>query len=215
MTAGRSTPAGSTPTAGEPRSIALAAYLRRTAAVFSMSADVTNSARTAEAGMALLDAAEVAEAIPAGDARIRILSEAGLFESMPQGGAVFVESPEIRRSVRRPLVASHEGGTAIIAGLVATAEALDRHAGARRPGRGLSGEAPPPIPLHLLSDAVRVARLRLRGLRPRVTPTEVARAREDLILALESYVDALELWSFPVPYTLRSELRLHRGLLGY
>jgi hypothetical protein len=108
----------------DPRSAALARYLRETAGAFSMSADVTDSERTAELGMALLDAARIAEAMPSSDRRIRVLSEAGLFESMPDGQAAFVEVPEIRRSVQRPLVAGPQSGPMIIAQLVATAREL-------------------------------------------------------------------------------------------
>lgn len=105
----------------DPRCTALARYLRGAAGAFSTSADVTDSERTAELGMALLDAARIAEAMPSSDQRIRILSEAGLFESMPGGQAAFVEAPEIRRSVQRPLVAGPQSGSMIIAELVATA----------------------------------------------------------------------------------------------
>lgn len=114
---------------GDARSAALAHYLRSSAATFSMSADVTDMPTTAESGMILLDAALIAESLPADDARIRILSEAGLFESMPGGGAAFVEVPEIRAAVHRALVSDVEDGAAVIAKLVATAAALDESSG--------------------------------------------------------------------------------------
>ncbi len=116
---------GDVPRPDDARSVALADYLRRSAAAFSMSADVTGAASTAEAGMALLDAAVLAESLSGEDARIRVLSEAGLFESMPGGRAGFVEVPEIRAAVLRALVSGAEDGAAIIAKLVATAAALD------------------------------------------------------------------------------------------
>ena len=108
----------------DPRPAALARYLRGAAGEFSMSADVTDSEPTAQLGMALLDAAQIAEAMPGSDQRIRVLSEAGLFESMPGGQAAFVEVPAIRRSIQRPLVAGPQSGSMIIAQLVATAREL-------------------------------------------------------------------------------------------
>ena len=121
---GRDTSSGGS-AAGDPRAAALAHYLRQCAASFSMSADVTDVDRTAEAGMALLDAAAVADAMTRDDARIRALSEAGLFESMPDGQALFVESPAIRAAIQRPLVSRPQAGVEIIAGLVATVSAPD------------------------------------------------------------------------------------------
>lgn len=109
----------------DARSVALAQYLRRSAAAFSLSADARDAAYTAEAGMVLLDAAVIAESLPAHHEGLRVLSEAGLFESMPQGTAVFVEVPEIRAAVQRALVSEEEDGAAIIAKLIATAAALD------------------------------------------------------------------------------------------
>lgn len=109
----------------DPRSAALARYLRRMAATFSMSADATNTGRTAEDGMALLDAALIAEAMPSHDPRLTLLSEVGLFESMPDGAAAFIELPAIRSSVQRPLVSGCEDGSTIIAKIVAAATASD------------------------------------------------------------------------------------------
>jgi hypothetical protein len=105
--------------AAEPRAVALADYLRRCAAAFSMSADVTDVDSTAEAGMALLDAAAVAEALSSDDGRIRILSEAGLFESMPDGEARFLETPQVSAAIRRTLVSAPQGGEEILSELVA------------------------------------------------------------------------------------------------
>jgi hypothetical protein len=118
----------------DARSVALAQYLRRSAAAFSLSADVRDAADTAEAGMALLDAALIAESMPADNEGLRALSEAGLFESMPHGKAVFVEAPQIRAAVQRALVSDEEDGAAIIAKLVATAAAMEdpRDGDARR-----------------------------------------------------------------------------------
>lgn len=117
--------AGEATESEDARSLALAEYLRRSAAVFSLSADVTGAASTAEAGMVLLDAALIAGALPAHHDGLRVLSEAGLFESMPNGKAAFVEVPEIRAALHRALVSDAEDGAGIIAKLVATAAALD------------------------------------------------------------------------------------------
>lgn len=104
----------------DARGAALAQYLRERAAAFSMSADVTGVQDTARAGMALLDAATVADAMSTSDARLRLLSEAGLFESMPEGRARFTETPEVRAAIQRPLVSDRHTGVEIIAELVAS-----------------------------------------------------------------------------------------------
>lgn len=51
----------------DARAAALADYLRERAAAFSMWADVTGSQITASAGMALLDAAHIADAMMTND----------------------------------------------------------------------------------------------------------------------------------------------------
>jgi hypothetical protein len=104
----------------DPRAAALADYLRERAAAFSLSADVRGSQSTASAGMALLDAAHIADAMTANDPRLARLSEAGLFESMPEGRAVFVETTEVRAVIQRPLVRDPQAGEEIIAHLVAS-----------------------------------------------------------------------------------------------
>jgi hypothetical protein len=110
----------------DARAAALARYLRQCAASFSMSADVTNQDRTAQAGMALLDAAAIADAMAPEDGRIKALSEAGRFESMPDGQALFLETPGIRAAIHRPLAAERRTGVQIIAELVATATGFDQ-----------------------------------------------------------------------------------------
>ncbi len=75
--------------------------------------------------MVLLDAALIAESLPPHDEGLRVLSEAGLFESMPHGKAGFVEVPEIRACVQRALVSDEEDGAAVIERLIATAAAMD------------------------------------------------------------------------------------------
>jgi hypothetical protein len=70
--------------------------------------------------MALLDASHIADAMATNDPRLALLSEAGLFESMPGGRALFLETSEIRAAIQRPLVCDPQGGEQIIAHLVAT-----------------------------------------------------------------------------------------------
>jgi hypothetical protein len=107
---------------GQPdaRASALADYLRERAAAFSLSADVRQSQSTASAGMALLDAAHIADAMTTNDPRLTLLSEAGLFESMPGGRARFLETLQIRAAIQRPLIRDPQDGEQIIAYLVAT-----------------------------------------------------------------------------------------------
>lgn len=217
---------GAGPFRADPRAAALSRYLRRTAAVFSMSADATNSPSTADLGMALLDAARIAEAMPSADPRIRVLSEAHLFESMPEGKAVFIEVAEIRRAVRRTLVSGPQDGASIIAELITTACELTGASG-RQPRRalgqdeaaGIPARAPDwheqrsPLPLSALFEAVDAARARMQACRAGQPTTEREAKRRDLVLALQAYVKALEAWPVPVPYNLRAELLLHQGLL--
>jgi hypothetical protein len=108
------------PGPSDSRASALADYLRERAAAFSLSADVRESQSTASAGMALLDAAHVADAMMTNDPRLVLLSEAGLFESMPGGRAFFLETVQVRAAIQRPLVRDPQDGEQIIAYLVAT-----------------------------------------------------------------------------------------------
>ncbi len=112
----------------------MAHYLRQCAASFSLSADVGDVDSTAAAGMALLDAAAIAEAMTSHDPRLKALSEAGCFESMPHDSARFLESPQIHAAILRTLVSESQPGMKIIAELVATATADEEtaHEG-RRP----------------------------------------------------------------------------------
>jgi hypothetical protein len=107
--------------ASDPRAEALAAYLRERAAAFSLSADATNENHIATAGMALLDAAGLAERLPAEDQRLHALSLAERFDAMPDGTMRFVESPEMRAVVQRPLSGTSMSGGEILAALVDTA----------------------------------------------------------------------------------------------
>lgn len=186
--------------------------------MFSMSADVTDCAGTAELGMALLDAAQIAEAMPGTDPRIRVLSEAGLFESMPGGQAAFVEDPAIHRALWRPLVSGPQSGLVIVAQLVATAEELATSAAAQ-PGpplvQGQTSTHRPRslLPLGALLEAVGTARAGLQARRAGQPSPERETKRRELVAALQAYVHALEAWPLPVPQALRTELRLHQGLL--
>jgi hypothetical protein len=209
----------------DPRAAALSRYLRRTAAFFSMSADATDSASTADLGMALLDAARIAEAMSSADPRIKVLSEARLFESMPEGKAVFIEVAEIRRAVRRTLVSGPQDGASIIAELIRTANELTGSPGGRSrpPDRDEAASTHERAPdahgqrrllsLGALFEAVDVARAGLQACRAAQPSTEREIKRQDLVLALQAYVQALEAWPLPVPYALRTELALNQGLL--
>ena len=98
----------------DPRAQALAGYLRERAAAFSLSADETGEPHIAAAGMALLDAAAVAEGLPETDARLEALSRAGCFEAMPGGSIRFLETFDLRAVVQRPLAGSPMSGEQII-----------------------------------------------------------------------------------------------------
>jgi hypothetical protein len=72
----------------DPRAAALAEYLRQRAADFSWLANLNDTQYTALAGMVLLDAAALAEAMPAGDERLCELSWRHRFTSAPHGWAL-------------------------------------------------------------------------------------------------------------------------------
>ena len=117
---GHDVPPSMGPRESDARAMALADYLRERAAAFSLSADVMGSQSTASAGMALLDAAHIAAAMATNDPRLALLSEAGLFESMPGDRALFLETSRVRAAIQLPLVRDPQGGEQIIANLVAT-----------------------------------------------------------------------------------------------
>jgi hypothetical protein len=102
----------------DPRAWALADYLRERAAAFSLSADSTGEQHVADAGMALLDAAAEAERLESTDRRLAALSRAGRFESMPGGTSRFVETPDLRAVVQRPLAGYPVTGRQILDQLV-------------------------------------------------------------------------------------------------
>ena len=109
------------PSGRDPRGAALAEYLRYRAADFSLSADVTTQQHVAQAGMALLDAAEIAENLTRTDADLGKLSAAGCFESMPHQGFRFVENEAIRAAVQRPLAGVRTTGRDILSLLASVA----------------------------------------------------------------------------------------------
>lgn len=105
----------------DARALALAEYLRERAAAFSLSADVNQAEQIAHAGMALLDAAAIAETLQADDPTLIALSEAGHFETMPDQQARFLETPQLRAAVQRPISGAPMAGEQILALLVHSA----------------------------------------------------------------------------------------------
>ena len=106
---------------GDPRALALAEYLRTQAAALSLSADSTDEQHIARAGMALLDAAALAEHLPAADRRLRGLSMAGRFETMANGASRFLETQAVRAALRRPISGASMNGEQILDLLAAVA----------------------------------------------------------------------------------------------
>ncbi|GAA4715743.1 hypothetical protein [Phytohabitans rumicis] len=107
----------------DARAAALAAYLYQCAAAFSLSADVSDAHHVARAGMALLDAARLAETLRPTDHRLTALSEAGCFETMPDKEAVFLEPAGLRAAILRPLSGGQVSGNDILSAVVAAARA--------------------------------------------------------------------------------------------
>jgi hypothetical protein len=109
--------------ASDPRGAALAVYLRARAAAFSLSADVTTQQHVARAGMALLDAAAIAENLTRTDPCLNRLTEAGCFESMPGLEVRFVETRSVRAAVQRSLAGEPMPGRDILTLIAAVANA--------------------------------------------------------------------------------------------
>jgi hypothetical protein len=105
----------------DPRAAALAKYLRQRAADFSWLANLNDTQYTARAGMVLLDAAALAEAMPAGDERLCELSWRHRFTSAPHGLALFVETPAIRAAIQRPMITAPMTGKQVLELIVVTA----------------------------------------------------------------------------------------------
>jgi hypothetical protein len=65
----------------------------------------------------------------------------------------------------------------------------------------------------LYEDLLRARRVVLRSRQvPSRNRLELSNARHDLVVALEAYTHGLDSAGRPVPYALRDELRLQRGL---
>jgi hypothetical protein len=71
--------------------------------------------------MALLDAAALAEYLPATDPRLSALSLAGRFETMPDGASRFLETQDVRAALRRPISGASMTGEQILDLLVTIA----------------------------------------------------------------------------------------------
>ena len=106
---------------GDPRGHALAEYLRAQAAALSLSADSTGEQHIATAGMAILDAALLAEHLPSTDQRLANLSRAERFETMPDGGSVFRATQDVQAALRRPIAGAPMTGEQILNLLVTIA----------------------------------------------------------------------------------------------
>ena len=103
------------------RALALAIFPAPAAADFSMSADVNNSGATADAGMALLDAASwprssASRSAARGDVAGR------LFESAPTVRRASWRLAEIDRALRRPLAGSARSSANILRDIHAALE---------------------------------------------------------------------------------------------
>ena len=101
-------------TAPDPRALALSVFLREQAAGFALSADVNDSPHIAEAGMALLAAADLAARLYSREPLLVEMSERGMFESMPDHRARVVPRDEINRFIRRGLVRGSRDPEAIL-----------------------------------------------------------------------------------------------------
>jgi hypothetical protein len=106
----------------EPRAAALACFLRREAGAVSLSAEMTGHPYLVHVGMAMLDAAALAQDLDAGDPILLRLSQAGCFESMPDDRAKFVSTDEIQRAILRPVSGDAEAGATILQSIVTAAD---------------------------------------------------------------------------------------------
>jgi hypothetical protein len=198
----------------DPRDVGLATYLRERAAALSLSEDVTDAPTTARAGLTLLDAALVAEAMLPADPRINALCEAGLFESVPVGTARFNETSAIRAAIQRPVIGPAQDGTAILALLCATGTVP--HEPTDPAGHLTTQPTPPHPPRPLARLQAELARARTAAAVNRRSPQLVAgnatAAAARLLTCLEGYVAELLAHRLPVPPALRDELRLRRDL---
>ena len=102
----------------EPRADALAHFLRHEAGAISLSAEMTTLRHLVTVGMALLDAAALADSLRRDDPILQQLSEAGCFESIPDGRATFLSTDAIRRAILRPISGVDESGADILHSIV-------------------------------------------------------------------------------------------------
>jgi len=108
----------------DPRGEALAVFLRHAAAMFSMSADETDQAAVASVGMILLDAAKNSEHLSRADQRLAVFSDAGCFESMPDGSVRVVEPDVLHRGLLRLLASPVVSGDDVLTLLAEAVEDL-------------------------------------------------------------------------------------------
>ena len=102
----------------DPRALALSDFLRAHAAGFGLSAEVNDSAHIADAGMALLAAADLAAQMYAREPLLVEMSERGMFESMPDHGARVVTRDAVNSFIRRGLVEGPRDPGAILRGML-------------------------------------------------------------------------------------------------
>lgn len=89
--------------------------------MLSLSADVTDHQYLADVGMALLDAALLAQGLAHNHPILAQLSEAGHFESLPDQRAQFLSTEEIRRAILRPISGLPEPAATIIESVISAA----------------------------------------------------------------------------------------------
>jgi hypothetical protein len=102
----------------DPRSLALSVFLREQAAGFGLSAEANDSPHIADAGMALLAAADLAESLYSREPLLVQMSERGMFESMPDHGACVVARDAVSRFIRRGVLEGPRGPEAILQGML-------------------------------------------------------------------------------------------------
>lgn len=87
----------------DPRAIALARYLRATAQEFSEVAESMDLLSVAEAGLVLLDVADIVQDWDPASPQLRSLAQAGLFLTGDDGRTRFRATDPIRHELRRGL----------------------------------------------------------------------------------------------------------------
>lgn len=102
----------------DPRSLALYVFLREQATGFGLSAEANDSPHIAEAGMALLAAADLAARLDSREPLLVEMSERGMFESMPDRGARVVAREAVNRFIRRGVLEGPRDPEAILQGML-------------------------------------------------------------------------------------------------